>query len=157
VSDFALILILALAANSRTEVVTLTALKGKYGMLIGGFLLGILWIVGSIRLDPARQAGLRVGTHLLRPRRARRVPAQVPPRAGPPVALPGPPAAVPTQITRGVLLAVAAGLAGLVAVLNLAMVLADPLLPFAALGATTTSFTTTCYLSVAHRRTNALL
>jgi hypothetical protein len=141
-------------ANSQTGVVTLTALKGKYGMLIGGFLLGILWIVGSIRLAKPDSVWARtfygpdeLGESL------RRFPLG-PGRSWPYSA---PPAAVPTQITRGVLLAVAAGLAGLVAVLNLAMVLAGPLLPFAALGATTTSFPTTCYLLVARRRTNALL
>jgi hypothetical protein len=130
VSDLVPILIFALVTNIKTGVATLTALKGKYGMFVGGFLLGILWIVAAIRLAMPDSVWARTfyGPDKLG-ESVRRFPI-VPGRPWP---YPAPPAVVPTQITRGVLLAIAAGLAGIVAVLNLAVVLVGPLLPFAAL------------------------
>jgi hypothetical protein len=130
VSDLVPILIFALVTNIKTGVATLTALKGKYGMFVGGFLLGILWIVAAIRLAMPDSVWARTfyGPDKLG-ESVRRFPI-VPGRPWP---YPAPPAVVPTQITRGVLLAIAAGLAGLVAVLNLGLFLVGPMLPFAAL------------------------
>ncbi len=128
--DYVLIYILALVANFQTGVVTLTALKGKYGMLFGGYLLGIVWIVGSIRLAKPESVWART---FYGPDELGESVRRFSIKPGGPWPYPAPPAAAPIQITRGVLLAIAAGLAGAVAVLNLGMFLVGPLLPFAAL------------------------
>lgn len=128
--DLVVIFFFALLTNIQTGVATLAAVKGKYGMFVGGFLLGILWFVAAIRLAMPDSVWARTfyGPDKLG-ESVRRHPI-VPGRPWP---YPAPPPAVPTQVTRGVLLAVAAGVAGLVLLFNLAYFLAGPLLPFAAL------------------------
>jgi hypothetical protein len=130
VPDVVVILLLAIAANSQTAVVTLTVLKGKYGMLFGGLLLGILWIFAAILLAKPNSVWART---FYGPDKLTESMRRFPIEPGRPWPYRAPPAVVPTQITRGVLLAIAAGLAGAVSVLNLAMFLVGPLLPIAAL------------------------
>jgi hypothetical protein len=117
-------------------------------MFVGGFLLGILWIIAAIRLAMPDSVWARtfygpdkLGESL------RRHPI-VPGRPWP---YPAPPPVVPTQITRGVLLAIAAGLAGVLSAFNLAILLIGPLLPFAALarrGARWARTTTVTFLAL---------
>lgn len=124
------ILIFAFVINSQTGIATLTVLKGKHGMFVGGFLLGVLWIVAAIRLAMPDSVWART---FYGPDKLGESVRRHPTVPGRPWPYPAPPPVVPTQITRGVLLAIAASLAGVLSAFNLAILLLGPLLPFAAL------------------------
>jgi hypothetical protein len=130
VSDLVPILFFALLINSQTGIATLVVLKGKYGMFVGGFLLGLLWIVAAIRLAMPDSVWART---FYGPDKLGESVRRHPILPGRPWPYPAPPPVVPTQITRGVLLAIAASLAGVLSAFNLAILLIGPLLPFAAL------------------------
>ncbi len=128
--DIVPILIFALVINTKTGIATLTALKGKHGMFVCGFLLGLLWIVAAIRLAMPDSVWART---FYGPDKLGESVRRHPILPGRPWPYPAPPPVVPTQITRGVLLAIAASLAGVLSAFNLAILLIGPLLPFAAL------------------------
>lgn len=103
--DLVVIFFLGLLANIQTGVATLAAVKGKYGMFVGGFLLGILWFVAAIRLAMPDSVWART---FYGPDKLGESVRRFPVLPGRPWPYPAPPTVVPAQVTRGVLLAVAA-------------------------------------------------